>query len=67
MHKMKIVKTEKDACNGFYCASALRKGNTPNPGEYPHTCPYAEKAGGDEQDPCNCCSRCERECAMDFL
>ena len=34
-----------------------------NPGEEPHSCPYAEEIN-DDHDPeyCNCCEECQQEC-----
>jgi hypothetical protein len=36
-----------------------------NPPEEEHTCPFAEEIHGNEE-LCNCCSSCEKQCAMDI-
>ncbi len=36
-----------------------------SPGEPDHECPYASEINDDHQ-PCNCCSDCSYECAMDI-
>lgn len=36
-----------------------------NPGEPPHTCPYAEEINGSEEE-CNCCGTCQNSCAQDI-
>lgn len=34
-------------------------------GRPPHPCPYKEDVNNNN-DECNCCDKCERECAMDI-
>jgi len=36
-----------------------------NPIETDHICPYHSYINGDDETLCNCCSDCERDCAMD--
>ena len=31
-----------------------------------HPCPYAVEIEDDNETMCNCCSKCEHECAMDI-
>lgn len=35
-------------------------------GEPEHTCPYASDVNNDSDTLCNCCEKCESECAMDI-
>lgn len=36
------------------------------PGEEPHTCPYAVDINHDSENLCNCCSDCTAQCAWDI-
>lgn len=38
-----------------------------NPKNEPHSCPYAEEIGGnDDPEYCTCCDDCRHECCMDI-
>jgi len=37
-----------------------------NEKESPHTCPYQVDVNNDREFTCNCCNKCEHECAMDI-
>lgn len=45
-------------CQGHHCG---RRGIA----QADHACPYQSELYSDES-PCNCCEKCEHECAMDI-
>lgn len=59
--KKKKIHEPKNICNGILCRQ--KPEDQRNPGEEPHSCPYAEEIN-DDHDPeyCNCCEECQQEC-----
>ena len=47
-------------CQGYHC-----KGKGEATAEL-HSCPYASEIHNDDSESCDCCEKCEHECAMDI-
>lgn len=53
-----------EKCPGHMCREAGENANEATPDK--HTCPYAVEINDNHEAACECCQRCEQECADDI-